>query len=104
MAALHTENTTLQTSLEAQEADFSAVNKAMDEKLAAMLSKVMKERAKTVVGKRDGQWAETVGNVQSERELLGKVLLRQWGREEVGVVDEKRGEKQGYAYKYIQRS
>lgn len=104
VAALHTENTTLQTSLEAQEADFSAVNKAMDEKLAAMLSKVMKERAKTVVGKRDGQWAETVGNVQSERELLGKVLLRQWGREEVGVVDEKRGEKQGYAYKYIQRS
>jgi chromosome segregation ATPase len=96
---LRSQNATLQTSLEDQE----AVNAAMDEKLASMLSKVMKERAKTVVGKRDGQWQESVGQVQTEKELLGKVLLRQWGREEVGIAKEKQGEKQSYKYKYVKR-
>jgi chromosome segregation ATPase len=96
---LRSQNATLQTSLEDQE----AVNAAMDEKLASMLSRVMKERAKTVVGKRDGQWQESVGQVQTEKELLGKVLLRQWGREEVGIAKEKQGEKQSYKYKYVKR-
>ncbi|KAF1847716.1 uncharacterized protein K460DRAFT_363757 [Cucurbitaria berberidis CBS 394.84] len=104
LTSLRTKNSTLEARLEAQESDFEAVNKAMDEKLAAMLSKLMKERAKTVVGKRDGQWVETVGKVQTEKELMGKVLLRQWGREEIGVAQEKRGERQGYAYQYVKRS
>ena len=89
----------LKSSLEDQE----AVNTAMDEKLATLLSKLMKERAKTVIGKRDGQWQASVGQVQSDKELLGKVLLRQWGREEVGIADEQRGEQQGYQYKYMKR-
>lgn len=92
---LRTENASLQASLE----DTEAVNAAMDEKLATVLSKVMKDRAKTVVGKRDGQWQESVGQVQSERELLGKVLMRQWGREEVGIQEDK----QAYKYKYAKR-
>ncbi|KAJ4377301.1 hypothetical protein N0V83_000125 [Neocucurbitaria cava] len=104
LSVLRDENSTLQSRLEAQQSDFEAVNKAMDEKLASMLSKLMKERAKTVVGKRDGQWVETVGKVQTEKELLGKVLLRQWGREEVGVAEEKLGERQQYAYQYVKRS
>jgi chromosome segregation ATPase len=91
------ENATLRSSLEDQE----AINTAMDEKLAKLLTKVMKERAKSVVGKRDGQWQESVGQVQGEKELMGKVLLRQWGREEVGIVDEKGGEKQVYKYQYV---
>ncbi|KAI8933364.1 hypothetical protein NX059_009983 [Plenodomus lindquistii] len=96
-------NSALELRLEEQRVDFEAINKAMDEKLAGVVSKVMKERAKMVVGKRDGQWAETVGRVQGEKELLGKVLLRQWGREEIGIADEKHGERQAYAYKYVQR-
>jgi chromosome segregation ATPase len=99
ISTLRKENATLQANLEDQE----AVNIAMDEKLATLLSKLMKERAKTVVGKRDGQWQESVGQVQNEKELLGKVLLRQWGREELGVADEKHGEKQTYQYKYAKR-
>lgn len=99
-----TQNSALQSRLDAQEEDAEAVNKAMDEKLATLFSKLMKERAKTVVGKRDVQWVETVGKAQTERELMGKVLLRQWGREEVGAADEKLGEKQGYAYKYVKRT
>lgn len=96
---LRARNVDLQSSLEDQE----AVNTAMDEKLATLLSKLMKERAKTVIGKRDGQWQASVGQVQSDKELLGKVLLRQWGREEVGIADEQRGEQQGYQYKYMKR-
>lgn len=104
LAQLRTTNESLQSQIDAQEEDFEAVNAAMDEKLAAMVSKVMKERARTVVGRRDGQWAETVGKVQTDKELLGKVLLRQWGREEIGIADEKRGEKQPYGYKYVKRT
>jgi hypothetical protein len=44
-----------------------------------------------------------VGKVQSEKELLGKVLMKQWGREEVGIVDEGKGEKQAYKYKYVKK-
>jgi hypothetical protein len=99
VGTLRKENANLQAGLEDQE----AVNVAMDEKLATVLSKLMKERAKTVVGKRDGQWQESVGQVQNEKELLGKVLLRQWGREELGIVDERYGEKQTYQYKYTKR-
>ncbi|KAF1918696.1 hypothetical protein BDU57DRAFT_118220 [Ampelomyces quisqualis] len=99
LKALRTENATLQARLEDQE----AVNAAMDEKMATLVSRVMKERAKTVVGKRDGQWQESVGHVQNENELLGKVLLRQWGREELGIADEKHGEKQTYRYRYAKR-
>lgn len=90
---------TLKNQAEDREQDFIAINKAMDERLAAMLSKAMKERAKTVVNKRDGQWAE---QVQGERDFMGKVLMREWGRQEVGVASE--GEKQGYRYEYVQRS
>ena len=67
----------------------------------------MKERARTVVGKRDGQWEEVQKSAKedakAEKELLGKVLLRQWGREECGVSEEKRGQKQLFEYKYIKR-
>lgn len=88
----------------AREEDFEAVNKAMDERLAAMLTKVLKERARSVIGKRDGQWAETVGKKGDERELMGRVLMREWGRQEVGVAKEGEGEKQGYRYKYVTRT
>jgi predicted nucleic acid-binding Zn-ribbon protein len=97
-------NATLKAEAEAREAEFDAVNKAMDERLAAMMSKVLKERTKHVVGKRDGQWAENVGKVSSEKELMGKVLLREWGRQEVGVAKEAEGEKQRYRYQYVRRS
>lgn len=96
---LRHENERLKTSAETREQDFIAINKAMDERLAGVLSKAVKERARTVVSKRDGQWAE---KMQSDRELMGRVLLREWGRQEVGVAPE--GEKQGYRYKYVQRS
>ncbi|KAL1593767.1 hypothetical protein SLS60_010499 [Paraconiothyrium brasiliense] len=96
---LRRENEVLKTDAETRERDFVAINKSMDEQLAAMLSKAMKERAKTVVSKRDGQWAE---KMQGERDFMGKVLMREWGRQEVGIAKE--GEKQGYRYKFVQRS
>lgn len=101
---LRHENSTLKSEAEAQRADFDAVNKAMDERLAAMLSKVLKERARTVVGKRDGQWAESLGKKKDEREFMGRVLMREWGRQEVGAAKEEEGEKQGYRYKYVKQT
>jgi chromosome segregation ATPase len=99
--ALKLDIQSLTTALVDKESEHEALNKAMDEKMAAVLSKIMKEKARTVVGKRDGQWVESVGKVQSEKELLGKVLMKQWGREEVGVAEE--GDKQAYRYKYVKK-
>ncbi|EUC46985.1 hypothetical protein COCMIDRAFT_25040 [Bipolaris oryzae ATCC 44560] len=106
ISALRTENASLQSLLATKEADHEAVNKAMDEKLAALLSKVMKEKAKTLVGKRDGQWSESVRELESEREMLGKVVMRQWGREELGIEEEREAKdgKQTYRYKYAKRA
>ncbi|KAL6154898.1 hypothetical protein ACJQWK_01228 [Exserohilum turcicum] len=105
LSALRTENASLQSLLATKEADQEAANQAMDEKLAVLLSKLMKEKAKTVVGKRDGQWSESVRDLESEREVLGKVLMRQWGREEMGVDQEREDKdgKQAYRYKYVKR-
>ena len=107
LSALRSEISALQSKLDDQAADHEAVNQAMDEQLSTLLSKLMKERARTVVGKRDGQWEEVQKSAKedakAEKELLGKVLLRQWGREECGVSEEKRGQKQLFEYKYIKR-
>jgi chromosome segregation ATPase len=106
-AELHTlrhENSTLKSDAAARKEDVEAVNKAMDERLAAMMTKVLKERSRTVVGKRDGQWVETIGKKSDERELMGRLLMREWGKQEVGVAKENEGEKQGYRYKYVKRT
>lgn len=105
LSALRSENEALETRLANQAAENAAINQQMDEKLAALLSKLMKEKAKTVVGKRDGQWTESVRELEEEKKLLGKVLMRQWGREEVGIDDEREAKdgKQAYRYKYVKR-
>ncbi|CAI6306578.1 unnamed protein product [Periconia digitata] len=102
ISALRRENEKLTNELRLREEDFEAVNKAMDERLAAMVSKVLKQKAKSVVGKRDEQWAGSVSQAVGERDLLGRALMREWGRQEVGVADEDEG--QGYKYKYVRRS
>ncbi|UPX19709.1 uncharacterized protein EKO05_0009963 [Ascochyta rabiei] len=100
LTALRSEVSTLQQRLDIQARDHEAINAAMDEQLSHLLSKLMKERARTVVGKRDDQWEEVQKSAASEKELLGKMLLRQWGREECGIAEEKRGQKQLFEYKY----
>lgn len=102
LAALRTEMSALQSRLETQATDHAAINTAMDEQLAHLLSKLMKERARTVVGKRDGQWEAVQRSAAGEKELLAKVLLRQWGREECGAVEGK-GRSQLYEYKYVKK-
>jgi chromosome segregation ATPase len=104
--ALRQENADLKSLLHDQRADFEAVNTAMDDRLAGMLSKVLKERSRNVASKRDDQWAESVGKLKSERELMGKVLMREWGRQECGVREEKEGAQEGqtYRYKYVKRT
>ncbi|PSN74383.1 hypothetical protein BS50DRAFT_567217 [Corynespora cassiicola Philippines] len=101
LESLRRDNEALRVEAEARREDFEAVNKAMDERLAAMMSKLLKERARAVVGKRDGQWAESMSKAKDERDFMGKVLMREWGRHEVGPAEE--GEKQSYRYKYTKR-
>jgi myosin protein heavy chain len=93
---------TLKSEAESQRADFEAINRAMDERLAATLSKMLKERSRAIVGKRDTQWADNVGKLKGEKEFMGKVLMREWGKQECGVVEEK--EEQLYRYQYVKRS
>ncbi|KAF3054129.1 hypothetical protein E8E11_011851 [Didymella keratinophila] len=102
LSTLRTEISSLRQQLETQAQDHLAINAALDEQLSTLLSKLMKERARTVVGKRDGQWEEVQRSSAGEKELLGKVLMRQWGREECGVTEEKwRG--QVFEYKFVKK-
>lgn len=99
---LRSENERLESDLQTQRANFEAVNRAMDEKLASMVSKMLKERSKNVAGKRDDQWAESMAKLRSDKDLMGRVLMREWGRQECGVANEK--ENQLYRYQYVKRS
>lgn len=99
---LRSEMESLKSEAETQRLDFEAVNKAMDERLAATLSKMLKERSKNIVGKRDEQWIENVAKLKNEKDFMGKVLMREWGRQECGVVEEK--ENQTFRYQFVQRS
>ncbi|RMZ68256.1 spindle pole body associated [Pyrenophora seminiperda CCB06] len=96
----------LQQQLLAQKAEHEALDAAVDEKLAGLLNGLVKEKARSVVGVRDGQWEERVKGLVGERALLGKVVMRQWGREELGEdgdgKEEGRG-KQKYGYKFVKR-
>ena len=49
--------------------------------------------------KRELEWQRRVHLLFMERDRMGKALLREWGREEVGTAG--RGERQGYRYKYV---
>jgi chromosome segregation ATPase len=92
----------LEDKLATQAADHAATNAALDAQLASMLSRVVKERTRAVVGRRDGQWESKMAGVLAERETMGKVLMRQWGREEVGVEDKDEGT-QGFRYQFVKR-
>ncbi|KAF2465205.1 uncharacterized protein BDR25DRAFT_295668 [Lindgomyces ingoldianus] len=102
VVSLRQENSALRSEAQTLREDFEAVNKQLDERIAAVIRRIMKDRTITVVGKRDDQWADSVGKLKDEREFMGRVLMREWGRQECGAVEE--GEKQAYRYKYVQRS
>ncbi|KAH7135221.1 hypothetical protein B0J11DRAFT_155197 [Dendryphion nanum] len=100
-AKLKTENSKLMSTVETQRAEFEAVNQVVDERLAATVSKLMKERAKTAVSRRDDQWTQSVEQLNEEKLFRGKVLLREWGRQECGVAAG--DEYQLYSYKATKR-
>jgi chromosome segregation ATPase len=91
----------LRTEMETQKEDFKAVNMEMDERLALLLRSITKERAKTAIELRDGQWVKNMERLQGERELMGKVLMREWGKQECGAVAA--DENQAYRYLYVKR-
>lgn len=86
--------TTAQSSLlQAQEAlaDQEAVAMAIDAKVSA------------AIAKREAYWRGRLEASEQERQVMVKALLRQWGREEVGVtegVEDLEG-RQGYEYQFV---
>lgn len=68
--------------------DYESVNAAMDERVLALIRE------------RETVWRERVARLEGERAQMGRALMREWGRREVGKgVGEKKGE-QPYRYKY----
>lgn len=67
--------------------DFAEVNRAMDERVVRL------------VRAREKEWRGKVEALAAEKRALGRALLHEWGREEVGE-----GEPQAYRYKYVERN
>ncbi|KAF4313806.1 hypothetical protein GTA08_BOTSDO01485 [Botryosphaeria dothidea] len=67
--------------------DFISVNHAMDERMLQALRT------------REKEWRRKMDALEKEKKVLGRALLHQWGREEVGE-----GEPQGYRYKFVKKS
>ncbi|KAK5166460.1 uncharacterized protein LTR77_008003 [Saxophila tyrrhenica] len=68
--------------------DKDSVNQAIDKKISAALHQ------------REAHWREKQEAWEKERKVMGKALMRMWGREECGIADETKGEKQMYRYKF----
>ena len=66
-------------------------NEAVNAELEARFAEAMEAREK--------EWMRRANLLFREREKMGKVLLREWGRAEMG--QSKKGEKQAYRYKYV---
>ncbi|KAF2436813.1 hypothetical protein EJ08DRAFT_673951 [Tothia fuscella] len=68
-------------------ADFEAVNLAVDKRVSEMI--------KT----REAEWMKRFETIRSEKGIMGKVLMREWGSKEVGGGDDP----QGYRYKFVRK-
>jgi myosin protein heavy chain len=88
----------LRAEMEAQQKEFEVVNRDMNERFAALLKPLMKEKTKNAIENRDSKWQESFEKLQQERDLMGKVLMREWGKQECGRA--KKGEAQAYRYHF----
>ncbi|EOD51205.1 putative spindle pole body associated protein [Neofusicoccum parvum UCRNP2] len=73
--------------------DFVDVNRAMDERVVLLMRAREKEWQDRVAA-----LAREKRELMREKKALGRALLQEWGREEVGE-----GEPQGYRYKFVKR-
>ncbi|MCJ1437615.1 hypothetical protein MMC27_007002 [Xylographa pallens] len=75
-----------------REQDHEAVNRALEEQFT------------DVVEKREREWRRRMRVVLRDREVMGKVLLHGWGKEEVGEREREDGEKgMGYRYRFLKK-
>ncbi|QDS68631.1 hypothetical protein FKW77_001538 [Venturia effusa] len=52
---------------------------------------------KDMLRKRDREWRTRVAELENEKKIMGKVLMKEWGEKECGLTEPK----QGYRYKYV---
>jgi DNA repair exonuclease SbcCD ATPase subunit len=67
--------------------DFEAVNVAVDKRVQDMMKA------------REVEWARRFERLREEKGVLGKVLMREWGAQEVGGADDP----QGYRYQFVRK-
>lgn len=73
-------------------ADREAVSSAIDAKISA------------AIAKREAYWRGRLETSEKERKIMVKALLRQWGREELGVTESPElDERQGYEYQFTKK-
>ncbi|KAH0565867.1 hypothetical protein GP486_000724 [Trichoglossum hirsutum] len=89
-----TSNKTLKEKLRAERSEKAKAKKENEQsnrELRRSLTESMKSR--------ENYWKEKVDTMKKEREVMAKVLMHQWGREECGY-----SEPQLYRYKYVKRA
>lgn len=85
---LATSQTSLQEAKDAL-ADQEAISLAVDAKISS------------AIAKREAYWRGRLEASEQERKVMIKALLRQWGREEVGVTEAELEGRQGYEYQLL---
>ncbi|KAF1346097.1 hypothetical protein BDV97DRAFT_359751 [Delphinella strobiligena] len=83
--------------------DMKDLNQAFDRRVTEMIKKredAWRDKLNQANQNRR-YWEEKAAKLESDREAMGKALLRQWGREECGITEDKKKNKaQKYAYKF----
>lgn len=83
--------------------DMKELNQAFDIRVTEMIKKredAWRDKLKQANQNRR-YWEEKATKFESDREAMGKALLRQWGREECGITEDKEKKKaQKYAYMF----
>ncbi|RDI84299.1 hypothetical protein Vi05172_g5551 [Venturia inaequalis] len=93
------ENRKLSTELQATDRELQAANEKLrlaNEKSNAINAQFDKT-VKDMLRKKDKEWRGRFADLQRERNIIGKVLMKEWGEKECGPMEPQ----QGYRYKYV---
>ena len=88
---------TARSELIAAQADRNTLREQLD--ALRLANNAVDTKISAAIRKREAYWRMRLEEMETERQLMVKSLMKQWGRQEVGVEDP-----QAYWYKYVSRS
>ncbi|KAK3050972.1 hypothetical protein LTR09_007721 [Extremus antarcticus] len=91
----------LNTALKAMQTEREALKSDLDEK--DDINKEIDSKLQKAMKRREMHYKKLLEEKEKERKVMVKALFQMWGREECGIADESRGEKQRYRYMYKKR-